>query len=247
MQEQLNAEDRRLQSERNQLARYIQQTFDCAICMETLPEDSVARVDGCSHELCRSCMRQYIASALQERRYPILCPMCKTNREGREPSALSPHLVDNIGLTMEQFSLWNDLQISGLSVEMECQKCKKKMKVDREDYNAAEHIACPMQGCHYVWCKKCNQEIPLGPVNHSCDGTKELDGLMQKTGWKYCPGCHTPTEKIAGCNHMTCESPGCNTHFCYKCGELIVKSASQAEVRLRVGGHYARCELFRYA
>lgn len=103
-----------------------------------------------------------------------------------------------------------------------------------------------MPNCTYVWCKKCNQEIPMGPVDHSCDGTNELDHLMKDTGWKYCPGCKTPCEKIAGCNHMTCTSPGCNTHFCYKCGAMIVKSDSKLEIGAGVTAHYLSCALFEY-
>lgn len=37
---------------------------------------------------------------------------------------------------------------------------------------------------------------------HSCDGSAELEDLMGKSGWKHCPGCKIPTEKIEGCNHM---------------------------------------------
>jgi len=45
-----------------------------------------------------------------------------------------------------------------------------------------------MEGCTYIWCKACQQEIvPNGP-EHSCDGSSELKRLVQQQGWKYCPG-----------------------------------------------------------
>ncbi|KAH9016425.1 hypothetical protein EDB83DRAFT_2439307, partial [Lactarius deliciosus] len=42
--------------------------------------------------------------------------------------------------------------------------------------------------------------------------------------------CKTPIQKVSGCNHMTCLTPACNTHFCYHCGDLIVKSALRQEI-----------------
>ncbi|EJD48576.1 hypothetical protein AURDEDRAFT_60852 [Auricularia subglabra TFB-10046 SS5] len=245
-QAQLDAEDARLRAERDMLAETMAQTtFDCAVCMESWAEDSIARVDGCDHALCRPCMKQYIQSALRDRSFPIVCPICKADkRKEGEDYTISPHVVETIGLDESEFAIWNGLQIVGFSVEVECRKCNHKVPVDREDYEMSPWIKCPMPGCKYIWCKKCNQEIPLGPVDHSCDGTKELDRLMKQAGWKYCPGCNTPCEKIEGCNHMTCKSPGCNTHFCYRCGELIVKSATNAVISAQMGLHYARCSLF---
>jgi len=44
-----------------------------------------------------------------------------------------------------------------------------------------------MEGCTYIWCKACQQEIvPNGP-EHSCDGSSELNHLVQQQGWKFCP------------------------------------------------------------
>lgn len=91
LQNQLDAEDARIRRERDQLASYMQQTFHCAICMETCVEDSVARVDGCSHALCRTCMREYVSAVLKDRKFPILCPLCKAGivadgRKRSEPS-----------------------------------------------------------------------------------------------------------------------------------------------------------------
>lgn len=77
-------------------------------------------------------------------------------------------------------------------------------------------------------------------------------------------GCKTPFMKETGCNHMTvsaamhraflkfvnihhytqCMSPGCNTHFCYVCGDLIIRSALRREVQAATSAHYRTCRLF---
>ena len=75
--------------------------------------------------------------------------------------------------------------------------------------------------------------------------------------------CTTPILKETGCHHMMvcagvavsldvflmlvlwqCISPGCNTHFCYVCGGMIVRSALNHEIDTAVSEHYSRCQLF---
>jgi hypothetical protein len=43
---------------------------------------------------------------------------------------------------------------------------------------------------------------------------------------------------------VQCMSPGCNTHFCYICGEAIIRSALRRDVQAATTAHYRRCRLF---
>ncbi|KAH8114635.1 hypothetical protein DFH11DRAFT_1508722, partial [Phellopilus nigrolimitatus] len=163
-------------------------------------------------------------------------------------------LILQVGIPNESYSIFVELQMAAFSIPMECKRCKRSAFVDKLEFDETKILACPFPNCTYLWCKDCQQEVPLsadGPP-HSCDGSAELQHLMTSRGWKHCPGCRTPTEKIDGCNHMTwafsrnmCCSPGCNTHFCYICGGLTVKSTQRAEINSAVGVHYrAMCTLF---
>jgi len=68
---------------------------------------------------------------------------------------------------------------------------------------------------------------------------------VKQQGWKYCPTCKTPIQKGSGCHHMKCITPACNTHFCYTCGGLIVRSANGKEINTAVTKHYSKnCALF---
>lgn len=72
-------EDARLREDLLHLQTFeSQEQFDCIICMETIPIDDVARVDACRHKFCRECMRNYVSSKLEDRKYPIMCPVCST-------------------------------------------------------------------------------------------------------------------------------------------------------------------------
>jgi hypothetical protein len=101
-------------------------------------------------------------------------------------------------------------------------RCNGGAFVDKEEYNEANIIACPLRGCRHAWCKNCSQTIEISGPRHSCDGSNELSHLMRQRGWKACPGCRTPTEKNGGCNHMTV-SPKSRFKRC--CALIFLSSA----------------------
>ncbi|KAJ7696452.1 hypothetical protein B0H17DRAFT_398903 [Mycena rosella] len=243
-QREFEEENTRLIAERAALQKEAQPVFDCGVCFEKYPEDYVARVADCKHGFCRDCMKGYVISKLTDKLYPIFCPMCVTDSTRVEPGVITDDLVQMLGLNDTEYQILQELQIASLSILLHCRKCKQSVFVDRAEYEAAPILVCPLPRCNYAWCKACQQTIPMDGPKHSCDGSSELEHLMKSRGWKHCPGCKTPFQKASGCNHMTCMSPGCNTHFCYICGESIVRSALRREIQAAVTAHYRRCNLF---
>ncbi|KAK7676898.1 hypothetical protein QCA50_020154 [Cerrena zonata] len=236
-------EDRRLRAQLQALQEATPSVFTCGICLEEKSEEMVARIDLCQHAFCRDCIRSYLQTKLAEHRFPILCPSCTAERTTHKPGMLDVSLVQLIGLTEKESALYVELEMASFSVLLHCRKCKQAAFVDKGEYDEEKIIVCPVPGCRHVWCKACSATIDVSGPNHSCDGSSELNHLMKRQGWKYCPGCRTPAEKISGCNHITCVSPGCNTHFCYVCGELIVQSALRQEIEQGLSDHYSRCQL----
>jgi|SRR5882762_2482263 len=100
-------------------------------------------------------------------------------------------------------------------------RCSQSLFVDKQDLQTTDTIQCPLPRCNYTWCKVCHQEVNRTGPRHSCDGSSELNHLMDSSGWKYCPSgslsfaqnplkiqtyflaCRTAIEKSSGCNHMT--------------------------------------------
>ncbi|KAF8899629.1 hypothetical protein CPB84DRAFT_1780264 [Gymnopilus junonius] len=193
------------------------ETFDCGICFETLANDYIVQFEQCHHSYCRNCLMVHVSSALRERRYPILCPSCAAEK-AEEAAAIDYDILEIIGATAADVAVFEEVQLGVHSFAIQCQKCKETMFIDRDDYQTNDFIICPLPRCHCMWCKKCLQEV--GPL-HSCDGMIELDKLMKTQGWKYCPACRTPIQKVSGCNHMVCTARGCKTEFCYRCGKGI--------------------------
>ncbi|KAF7309964.1 RING-type domain-containing protein [Mycena indigotica] len=243
-QRQYEAEYARLNAERVTLQAMQQKLFRCPLCFEDLPEDDVALVSNCTHQLCRPCMKNYVTSRLADKIYPIFCPVCLAESTTSSPGMITDELAQILGLTDVEYHVLQELQIASLSILIHCRKCKEGVFVDRGEHDAAEIIGCPLPRCNFVWCKACQQEIVSGGPKHSCDGSSEMDHLLAQRGWRRCPHCKTAFQKSSGCNHMTCLAPGCNTHFCYLCGDMIVRSALAKEIRTGVSDHYRRCQLF---
>jgi len=236
-------ESRQMDAERGKLAASGQGTFQCRVCFEDHSREFVAQIPGCDHCFCRDCILAHVVSQIDAHRYPIFCPLCSADRRNRNPVALSNEFVQDLGLSEQQFTRFVEMEMASFSLPLHCRSCDKTFFVDREEFNEATLIECPLPGCNSTWCKACNRVVDNRGSPHSCDGSAELNHLMRQEGWKNCPGCQTPIEKINGCNHMTCSTPGCNTHFCYLCGRSIVQSRSRLEIDAAIADHYSQCRL----
>ncbi|KIJ64856.1 hypothetical protein HYDPIDRAFT_89743 [Hydnomerulius pinastri MD-312] len=243
LQETFNSEDRQLLSQKEGLLRTAQRQYHCGICMDDFPEDDAVHIDGCGHDICRDCTRGHVCSKIEEHRFPVLCPVCTADHENRNPSTISRLLVELLGVSEKQYETWVEMEMAQYSVLVNCRKCQQSAFVDKQDLEASDETRCPVLGCDHVWCKKCQQSIDANGPKHSCDGSAELDHLMKEQGWRYCPSCKTPIQKQAGCNHMSCIAPGCNTHFCYGCGVTINRTAIPQEIQAGKSAHFRNCRL----
>ncbi|KAI0353495.1 hypothetical protein OH77DRAFT_1427184 [Trametes cingulata] len=243
MQQAFDKENKELTEQLDDLRAVQPKFFECGICFEQYQEDHLALVQPCKHVYCRTCLGSFAVSKIEEHRYPILCPQCTADKTCQVPGEVDDEQVQQLGLEEEQYEIYVEMQMSKYSTMIHCRKCNNTMFVDKVEYDEAEVVHCPAVGCGHAWCKLCFQAVdPAGP-QHTCDGSNELDHLMKQQGWKHCPGCQTPAEKISGCNHMTCMTPGCNMHFCYHCGAQIVRSALPREIAEAKARHFQRCTI----
>ncbi|KIJ09608.1 hypothetical protein PAXINDRAFT_172431 [Paxillus involutus ATCC 200175] len=266
-----NAEDTELQDQMEQLLRTAQRRYHCGICLDDFPEDDAVRIESCGHDICRDCVRGHVSTKIDERRFPVLCPVCMADHTNPNPGTICGQLVELLGVSEEQYKTWEEMEMAQFSVLVNCRKCQNSAFVDRNDLEATDEVRCPVVGCDHVWCRKCQQSIdprgsidstgsstapsgsstdpsgsstdPTGP-RHSCDGASELEHLMKEQGWKYCPNCKTPVQKQDGCNHIICISPGCNTQFCYRCGVMITRTVIPQEIGAGKTEHFRVCNLW---
>ncbi|KAF8909307.1 hypothetical protein CPB84DRAFT_1765783 [Gymnopilus junonius] len=221
----------------------LQPSFECGICAEMhLPREKITLAD-CDHKFCNECLTTFTRTRIEEGRYPTFCPECFPQRTRTNKSQVTQDIVEKLKLTAEELRRLEELQLRAHSVTLECPRCCQSMKIDREQYGQQSVIVCPLPQCGHMWCKSCIKTLASSQENHRCKNGN-IDRLMKRKGWKYCPGCRTPVQKESGCNHMTCGAPGCNTHFCYRCGVLIIDTTYGGDVGTAVTEHYLNCRLF---
>ena len=85
LQREFDDEDCALSLQRTELVNFAELSFECSICMDDVPMDSIALIDSCGHTFCRECLRGHVAACLEEHRFPVRCPTCTANnRKGNE-------------------------------------------------------------------------------------------------------------------------------------------------------------------
>ena len=80
LQRKYEEEDEQLANQREMLQTMEPDPFECLICFDKYPQDSVARVGGCEHQFCRGCLRGHAKTKISERRFPISCPSCVADK-----------------------------------------------------------------------------------------------------------------------------------------------------------------------
>ncbi|KAH6916032.1 hypothetical protein BKA70DRAFT_1092731 [Coprinopsis sp. MPI-PUGE-AT-0042] len=218
--------------------------FDCLVCFEKIEWEDGARMTDCEHSFCKDCIEGHIQSKLDENQFPITCPVCLADRNRKTRGYVEEALIVDLALPEKLHDKFIELEIAQLSIKIECPGCKNSMQIAREDYLAEAFIWCPLPGCSRQFCRACREITNNGGKGHACKIDEALDELMQANGWRYCPGCRTPTQKVSGCNHMTCGAPGCSTHFCYTCGASIWDNRSARSLADCISTHYSTCVHF---
>jgi hypothetical protein len=70
----------------------LQRVFGCGVCLDTLPEESIASIDPCGHSFCRECIREFIMSQIESRRFPVLCLTCTAGPGDYRPESTGSYV-----------------------------------------------------------------------------------------------------------------------------------------------------------
>ena len=94
LQYQFDEEAHLLATERAELlaAAEQQRVFDCGVCLDTLSEEFIARIDPCGHSFCRECIRGLITSQIESRRFPVFCPTCTAEPANNRPESIGSYV-----------------------------------------------------------------------------------------------------------------------------------------------------------
>lgn len=62
-------------------------TFDCSVCLETLPVYKSVMLLECRHQFCAECLKGHTKSFLDNGRFPIQCPLCLLDGDETDPGS----------------------------------------------------------------------------------------------------------------------------------------------------------------
>lgn len=198
-------------------------TFQCGICFDRYEENLKVIFKKCgdeNHAFCRDCIEQYCASKIEENRVQqIFCPA--DHQQGKKPTA-EP---DEVRVWLTDKDLLAKYERFRRRAEdstlRECPSCKKDVKPHMDgngEVIAEMKCACGQEFCYYHSiahrgrsCEEYSKEQVR--LERSKSGHTGLEGSLP------CAWCGIATEKIAGCNHMTCKA--CSKDWCWRCGKKV--------------------------
>ncbi|KIJ14058.1 hypothetical protein PAXINDRAFT_13174, partial [Paxillus involutus ATCC 200175] len=122
LQANFDAEDIERQYQTDQLLRTAQRRYHCGICLDDFPEDDAVHIDSCGHDICRDCARGHVCTKIDERRFPVLCPVCMADHTNPNPGTVSGLLVQLLGVSEEQYKTWEEMEMAQFSILVNCRK-----------------------------------------------------------------------------------------------------------------------------
>lgn len=118
---------------------------------------------------------------------------------------------------------------------------KSKNMIDKKKTTIFEHHTCPK--CDKINCGRCGnskhdhynkkrhkhskmlRKCPPPPVfsDISNNELQQVEAALGLHESRKCPTCNLLTSKDDACDKVVCNSPGCGTHFCFRCGDDITE------------------------
>ena len=188
-----------------------EQKIECLACEELFIETKENKLEKCGHSFCNKCWFDYFSVKINENQMASI--QCLVYECVEEPD--------------------EDFIINLIKSDQNLVERYKKFKYDLEIINNQNKKFCPFPNCNsfleikdinnkevkclnnHAFCFFC-LEKPHG--NSPCKENLLKNSLAEYSKnnlIKRCPKCSITTEKVIGCNHITC--PKCNYQWCWLC------------------------------
>lgn len=181
----------------------------CSLCFSNTRKDNLRRAcgrTGCHQLICPSCITDWYGLNARGRILNMAALSCPFCRRRPAPKTLSPFGIAQMG------NLRSAVDEAGSWIYAWCGACGfAKQYVERA----------------------CAAGAPPELSGWRCDACKLPEAAMVKQ--RLCPGCGVATEKMGGCDHITCP---CGTHWCYACGKDVGPDRIYQHIGMEHGGLY---------
>ncbi|KAK3332795.1 hypothetical protein B0T19DRAFT_416515 [Cercophora scortea] len=189
----------------------------CSLCFNTVKKNALNRAcgrKGCNERICASCLDSWYGLNTPGRVLNVAalsCPFCR--REPSPQTNLPPRVKTLPGVR-------NAVREVGEWIYAWCLGCETAKRFER---------------------RECARGAPVTAERWNCDECQDASRAgthKEEVAIKNCPGCGTPTEKTAGCDHMECSVGDCGKHWCWNCGKAVDRGEIYEHMTEVHGGWY---------
>lgn len=205
----------------------------CNICLESVPSSVCVVPRACgrqAHSACVECMSMYMKLRIEEGRVTeIYCPCAGLDdcQAKVADSEIEAWMSD--ALLVEKYRRFARMHAdASLRACPECNElCKPERKHPQEaDSPIIPEMTCSACGCHFCYYHTNAHEFGAKAcAAYEREILKKERKALAKLNTHKCPRCGVLTEKVSGCNHISCQ---CTCQWCWVCGKEITN----------VGWHY---------
>ncbi|GJN33906.1 hypothetical protein PR202_gb22536 [Eleusine coracana subsp. coracana] len=181
------------------------ESFNCGICMETLPVLDLFHGMQCNHKFCVECMATYIEGRVDAGEVPIPCPdpECKQDDYNLHPEECKK------SIDFAAFGNWGD-RLTERAIPANrrayCPNRQCGIMVESTGGKTPALAFCPV--CGHAMCANCGFDWKDdNSYKHDCDegpGAALVKQLADERQWKQCPKCRMLVERTGGCSVMRC-------------------------------------------
>jgi hypothetical protein len=214
----------------------------CSLCFGDFAKTQLfpaCRRHGCRQQVCGQCLNGWYGlnrPGLIINMAALVCPFCRRIPAARTLAAYGKgiHAVSDLAEAVADNGQWiyawcYDCGKSKRYMERECArgapdqvehwKCDCCVEADLERARIAEEEA--LQALEAATLLAAHERrVAYERLQNAARLRKQLEFPV-----KECPGCHTPTQKLRGCDHITCTVPRCGTDWCWTCGQAFPNDA----------------------
>ena len=182
----------------------------CDICSNFYFPNSENKLENCGHSFCNYCWYDYLSIKIKENKISYIKCLDYECQEKLTDEFIIKLLNSNQELISKFKKFQNELEIINNPNKKFCPHPNCNSFLELKNKNK-KYVKC-LNGHNF--CFNCLNE-PHGDLPCKDNLDKSLIAFSKSHFLKKCPNCSIITEKITGCNHITCSK--CNYQWCWLC------------------------------
>lgn len=231
----------------------------CSLCFSTFSKSRVqpaCRRRGCYQQICGDCLNGWYGlntAGSIINTAALFCPFCRRPPAAQTLAAYGKgiHAVGELRVAVEERGQWIhawcfDCGRARRYMEHECARGAPEA-IERWKCEDCSHSAAERARMAEEEARRALELVARLDAREQLEARNEAQRRLHtaqrlrkelECPVKNCPGCKTPTQKMYGCDHITCSMPRCGTHWCWSCGKGFDSRSIYQHMSDEHGGMY---------